>query len=132
MKIFILEDDNLKFQSILNCLSSTFVGATVVHSKYFNEAIHEILNGDFDYAIIDNNVPRFKDSSIDFVTNAIETALEYIYLNDNPVKVIGCSSDIIKLKDVPLNYLGQVKHGRDGWKDLLIHMIHDNENKKVL
>lgn len=132
IKIFILEDDELKFDSISHCILSHFVDADIKHCKYFNEGISTLIEGDFDYAILDNNVPRFRDSNVHFVTDTVKEALEYIYLEEKSVKVIACSSETVKIDSTSLNYIGQVRYGKTFWKILLVDIIQNEENKKVL
>lgn len=135
MKIFILEDNIYKLKAIVKCIYSAeeHKYTEITCGSYFNESINTIIDGDFDYAIIDNNVPRYRDDNVNFVTNAVELALEHIYLEDKSTKVIACSSEDVKINSRSLNYIGQIKYSSNSndWEKLLLNII-SKENEKVL
>ena len=82
-RVFILEDNEHKLDDIVSCLKGHFKEDIRVDScEYFNRGIGKLLKGTFDYAIIDNTVPRFPDSH-ELVTDAAEEALRYLYWEED-------------------------------------------------
>lgn len=123
MKIFILEDDDYKRRNLLDVITKEFPNVNIVIEKYLNISIKTLLKGNFDYAILDNQVSRFSDSR-DFVTNAAEEVLEWMYLKQNDTKCIICSSENVDIGKYD-NLIGVVKYSTISvdWTKQLINYL---------
>lgn len=125
MKIFILEDNEHKLQQIIDILTTHFgEKVSIEHSRYFNEGVSKLISKDFDYAILDNNLPRFPDSN-EFVIDAAEDILEWLWLKKKNTKCIICSSEPFKLTEKYINYIGAVKYDSFSvnWEFKLLKLI---------
>lgn len=127
IKVFILEDYEYKLQDIVDCLIGEFGDNIEIRCRnYFNEALNALNDEDFvfDFAIMDNNVPRFSDS-YELVPNAAESAISWLELMGIPTKCIICSSDVVKLEEEHDNCIGIIKYSSISldWTKELIKLI---------
>ena len=126
IRVFILEDNEYKLQHIIAFLKNQFSDKVVIdYCKYFNEGVRKLIKGNFDYAVLDNNLPRFNDSSTDFVTDAAEDAIEWLELKKKDTKCIVCSSEPFELQDYHSNYIGGVNYQYNSvaWEKQLLKLI---------
>ena len=123
MRIFILEDNDFKRKDLLDIITKEFPNASIVINKYLNEGISHLIKDNFDYAILDNQVPRFSDSR-EFETNAAEEVLEWLYLEQKDTKCIICSSEKVDI-DKYNNLIGIVKYSTVSvdWAKQLINYL---------
>jgi hypothetical protein len=89
MKIFILEDNDYKYEDIVKVISET--GPHDIDREIcYNKGIRKLSHDKYDLAILDNTVPRYSDGN-EMVTDAVENILWYLKLNKNDIPVIACS-----------------------------------------
>lgn len=108
MRIFILEDNDYKRRDLLDVITKELPNACIIIEKYLNAGINTLIKGNFDYAILDNQVSRFPDSR-DYETNAAEEVLEWLHLKQKDTKCIICSSEKVDISKYD-NLIGIVKY----------------------
>ena len=123
MRIFILEDNDYKRRDLLDVITKEFLDANIVIEKYLNAGINILIKGNFDYAILDNQVSRFSDSR-DYENNAAEEVLEWLYLKQKDTKCIICSSEKVDIDNYN-NLIGIVKYSTMSidWSKQLINYL---------
>ena len=125
ISVFILEDNQYKLEDICTVLKNKFKDNIKIDScSYFDEGFANLINGNYNYAILDNNVFRFRDSW-EFCSNCAEDILAGLELRGDDVKCIICSSDDVKLEYDYDNLLDVIKYSSIsiGWADKLINLI---------
>ena len=125
ISVFILEDNQYKLEDICTVLKNKFKdNIKIDNCAYFNEGCHNLINGNYDYAILDNNLFRFRDSW-ELCSNCAENILAGLELFGNDTKCIICSSDDVKLEEHYDNLLGIVKYSSISidWADKLTNLI---------
>ena len=135
-KILILEDDEIKYKRVLECLHELLgTNYEYCHYKAFNIGCAEFLSGDYCLGIIDNNMPRFYDDMHNnFVTDGVYEILANMEFEEVYTPVIACSSDDIKLNEDYPNYIGTVKYApnidiKEKFNELLEIWKHKYMNK---
>lgn len=127
MKIFILEDNITKLEHITKVLNDNFENVEIDTCPYFNEGLSNIFNTDYDFIILDNAVPRFRDSN-DIVFNAAEHCLAGMELRGINTKCIICSGDNVDLENSYKNLICILKYSSMSldWANKLVKYIRNN------
>ena len=129
MRVFIMEDDGYKLENIVGCLQ-TIKDIEIKTCKYYNESLGilseaSLTDKEFDYAILDNNVPRFADLLGDMVINCAEDTVSWLELMDIPTKCIVLSSDSVKFEEKHDNCVGIIKYDSTAvdWEFQLLKLL---------
>ena len=105
MRIFILEDNEYKLNDIKKVLQDAFPTAEIDSCGFFNRGVGMLLKGDYDIAVLDNQLPRFPDSKNHWVGDAASHVLDYVYMEEVGVKCVICSAYDDKTKEASFESL---------------------------
>lgn len=134
MKILVLEDNKQKAEHIINFLKSNFQEIEIDHVISLNSAVRDLIKGNYDFAILDNMVPRYeKEPNGEIIVDVSLIILDYLEDYEKETKCIICSSeDISKQKNATLlgyeQCIGKIKYDcfSDDWQPKLKKLL---ENK---
>lgn len=130
MKILIAEDNDHKFNDIVNYLQN-LEEPDITRKEAINETLMELYNADkedttYDLLILDMQMPRFTDARHNIETNAGEQILCEMKRRGDSTPVIICSSDVHESNDKFKNVVGAIHYNpsvflQDQFADCIKH-----------
>lgn len=129
MRILIAEDNDSKYQKILDCLTKEFgANLEVKRFTYAKGVILELMENEYEFLIQDMQMPINKSSGIKI------TAGLYVFgqleLRQIKIKTICCSSEEVNLSDSYLNYESVLfSYSGSSWKEDLINKMKNYTTK---
>ena len=118
MKILIIEDNDLKYNSIKDYLNE-LGEENVTRKKSINGGLMELRNNldkeskeKYDLLILDMQLPRYEDETYKIIATGGISIMKEIELKNWPINVVFCSSDSIEISDFEecSQLLGAVKY----------------------